>query len=395
MNATNVLQRWSQERSQLAAALAPRTVAIALGAHRCVSGIRWRGPYIVTAAEALAGSDAVMLVSEHGETRAPVVACDLATDVALLRVSDDQTYQLPTGSAPAADDAVLEAGAGVIIVGRGRRGPRVGFGTVRVAGPAWRSRRGGDIAQRLEFDATLDHHFEGALVADLTGVPRAMLVRHAAVCSAYRRRPSIGSWRRWSSTVTCRGRTWDCACRRCGWMRPRGHTGALGAQYGGRGGRRARLACRCRRNRPGRSAGGHRRGRDRRRGGIGRASGPGRSRAHGGAAAAPRRPGTDTADYRGRIAPAPQLGLLQSGAIATITDPMSLTVQRSSVRLSAREREVLAPGGGRNLEQGHRARAFGIAQHGEISYRGDTGEARRGYPGRGGGCGPATRRLPL
>ena len=68
MNATNVLQRWSQERSQLAAALAPRTVAIALGAHRCVSGIRWRGPYIVTAAEALAGSDAVMLVSERGET---------------------------------------------------------------------------------------------------------------------------------------------------------------------------------------------------------------------------------------------------------------------------------------------------------------------------------------
>ncbi len=176
MNATNVLQRWSQERSQLAAALAPRTVAIALGAHRCVSGIRWRGPYIVTAAEALAGSDAVMLVSERGETSAPVIACDLATDVALLRVSEDQIYQLPAGGAPAADDAVLEAGAGVIIVGRGRRGPRVGFGTVRVAGPAWRSRRGGDIAQRLEFEAALDRQFEGALVADLTGVPRAMLV---------------------------------------------------------------------------------------------------------------------------------------------------------------------------------------------------------------------------
>lgn len=33
---------------------------------------------------------------------------------------------------------------------------------------------------------------------------------------------------------------------------------------------------------------------------------------------------------------------MQSGAVATITDPMSLTVQRSSARLSAREREVLA-----------------------------------------------------
>jgi S1-C subfamily serine protease len=178
MNATNVLQQWSQERSQLAAALAPRTVAIAVGPHRSVSGIRWRGSYIVTAAEALSGSDEVTLLSERGETRAPVIACDLATDVALLRISgDDQMHDAPTGGvAAAASDAALEAGAGVIIVGRGRRGPRVGFGTVRVAGPAWRSRRGGDIAQRLEFEATLDSQFEGALVADLTGVPRAMLV---------------------------------------------------------------------------------------------------------------------------------------------------------------------------------------------------------------------------
>jgi S1-C subfamily serine protease len=175
MNATNILQQWSQERSQLAAALAPRTVAIAIGPHRSLSGIRWRGPYIVTAAEALAGSDEVTLLSERGETRVPVIACDLATDVALLRIGDDQMHGASKGGA-GASDAALEAGAGVIIVGRGRRGPRVGFGTVRVAGPAWRSRRGGDIAQRLEFEATLDGQFEGALVADLSGVPRAMLV---------------------------------------------------------------------------------------------------------------------------------------------------------------------------------------------------------------------------
>ena len=177
MKATNLLQQWSQERSQLAAQLAPRTVAIALGSHRSVSGIRWRGAYIVTAAEALAGSDEVTLVSERGETGAPVIACDLATDVALLRISDDQTHDAPAGAAAApASNNTLEAGAGVIIVGRGRRGPRVGFGTVRVAGPAWRSRRGGEIAQRLEFEAALDSQFEGALVADLAGTAKAMLV---------------------------------------------------------------------------------------------------------------------------------------------------------------------------------------------------------------------------
>jgi len=177
MKPMNVLQQWSQERSRLAAALAPRTVAIALGPHRSVSGIRWRGAYIVTAAEALAGSDEVTLVSEGAETRVPVIACDLATDVALLRISDDQTHDAPIGGVAAAvNDNALEAGAGVIIVGRGRRGARVGFGTVRVAGPAWRSRRGGEIAQRLEFEAALDRQFEGALVADLAGVPKAMLV---------------------------------------------------------------------------------------------------------------------------------------------------------------------------------------------------------------------------
>ena len=33
---------------------------------------------------------------------------------------------------------------------------------------------------------------------------------------------------------------------------------------------------------------------------------------------------------------------MQSGAVATITQTMNLTVQRGAVRLSAREREVLA-----------------------------------------------------
>ena len=112
--------------------------------------------------------------------RAPVVACDLATDVAVLRIdADEQRAAAPAGAVPAAiqpTDAELQAGAGVVIVGRGRQGPLVGFGTVRAAGPAWRSRRGGAIAQRLEFEAALDGRFEGALVADLAGVPKAMLV---------------------------------------------------------------------------------------------------------------------------------------------------------------------------------------------------------------------------
>ena len=180
-NPTSVLQQWSLERSELAAALAPRAVAITLTKHRSVSGIRWRGAFVVTAAEAVAGSDEVLVASARSEKREPVIACDLSTDVAVLRIAAEDQPDAPIASAaPAATAAALEAGAGVVIVRRARRGALVGFGTVRVAGPAWRTRRSGAIAQRLEFDAGLDSSFEAAsraaLVADLAGAPKAMLV---------------------------------------------------------------------------------------------------------------------------------------------------------------------------------------------------------------------------
>jgi S1-C subfamily serine protease len=182
MNQPNLLQKWSQERSILAAAMAPRAVSVVPATRRgssgrCLSGIHWRGPWVVTAAEALAGSDEARVIRDSGEVRAPVVACDLATDVALLRLAPDAAAGTDRPSEPAiAGAAMLSAGAGVIIIGRERAEPLVAFGAVRAAGPAWRSRRGGAIAQRLEFEATLDARFEGALVADLAGSPAAMLV---------------------------------------------------------------------------------------------------------------------------------------------------------------------------------------------------------------------------
>src|ERR1700692_464109 len=128
MNTPSVLQQWSRERLDLATALAPRTVAIAPAKHRSLSGMRWRADLVATPAGALQGSDEVLVISERGEIRAPVIACDLATDVAVLRIDAEQ----PSDQA-IADDAALQAGAGVIIVGRTRRGPLVGFGTVRAA----------------------------------------------------------------------------------------------------------------------------------------------------------------------------------------------------------------------------------------------------------------------
>ncbi|HEY3730238.1 MAG TPA: S1C family serine protease [Steroidobacteraceae bacterium] len=177
MTESSLLQQWSRERSELASRVAPRTLAIALGRHRSLSAMRWRGDLVVTAAEALAGSERAVAIGEGFEAPAAVLACDLATDVAVLRVSAESPPTPADAGISVPDDASeLVAAAGVIVVGRTPSAPLVGFGTVRLSGPAWQSRRGGAIARRLEFDAQLDARFEGALVADLAGVARAMLV---------------------------------------------------------------------------------------------------------------------------------------------------------------------------------------------------------------------------
>lgn len=171
MNQTTVLQEWSQARSSLAAMLAPRAVSIATGRHRTLSGFYWRADLIVTAAETLGGDEEATVLSPAGEQAARVLACDLATDIAVLRVSTGTSQ--PPASVP---QVPLQAGAGVAFVGRSRRGPLVSFGSVRLTGPAWSSRRGGMIDQRLEFEGLLDQRFEGALVVDLTGEAQAMVV---------------------------------------------------------------------------------------------------------------------------------------------------------------------------------------------------------------------------
>jgi S1-C subfamily serine protease len=171
MNQATVLQEWSQARSRLSAAMAARAVGIAIGAHRVLSGFYWRPDLIVTVAEALGGDEDARVLSSAGEQPARVLACDLATDIAVLRASPASMHAAAPSGQP-----VLDAGAGVVFVGRSHRGPLVSFGTVRLAGPAWSSRRGGTIDQRLEFEANLDARFEGALVADFAGAAQAMLV---------------------------------------------------------------------------------------------------------------------------------------------------------------------------------------------------------------------------
>lgn len=182
MSAT-LLRQLSSEGAALIASLLPRSWAIGGSSGRTVSAIHWLGPYLVAPAEALGDAEQVRLYPPPGTgqsyapspagTQGELVAADLSTDVAVVRMSAAVAAERPV-LVPQSEP--LQPGERVAIVGRDRHGALAGWGSVRVAGPAWRSRRGGQIDQRLEFAADVDERCEGALVATAQGHIAAMLV---------------------------------------------------------------------------------------------------------------------------------------------------------------------------------------------------------------------------
>jgi S1-C subfamily serine protease len=216
MAANSLLKQYSDERAALAQSAVSKAAAIILGRRRVLSGIRWRDDLIVTAAEAIGGAEQVDIQLEGDELEARVIATDLTTDIAILRVPsataghaattvDADTAGHPaatsTGTAghgaTAADAAtagdvgtagqdalgtaqatarLLRVGETIAIVGRTLRGPAAIWGTVQLTGPAWNSRRGGKIDRRLELDVGFDPAFEGAAVIDTSGNIVAMAV---------------------------------------------------------------------------------------------------------------------------------------------------------------------------------------------------------------------------
>jgi S1-C subfamily serine protease len=203
MSAKSLLKQYSDERASLVQSALPRAAAIILGRRRVLSGIRWRGNLIVTAAEAIGGAEHVDVRLDGDELGAEVIATDLTTDVAILRVgtvgealtnkgasgaiaSRDAASTSPvpgtSAAATSADPATassapaLRLGEPIVVVGRTLRGPTAIWGSVQLAGPAWNSRRGGRIDQRLELDVAFDPSFEGGAVIDMEGNVVAMVV---------------------------------------------------------------------------------------------------------------------------------------------------------------------------------------------------------------------------
>jgi S1-C subfamily serine protease len=143
---------------------APHVVAV--HSHRArSSGFVWKPGLIVTADESLSEEGDITVTLPGGNAvPATLAGRDPTTDVALLRVEglDLAPVTLANGRAT--------VGALALAVGAGSEGPIAALGLVAVAGPAWRSLRGGEIAQRIELDLSLRRSAEGALVLDAAGV---------------------------------------------------------------------------------------------------------------------------------------------------------------------------------------------------------------------------------
>jgi S1-C subfamily serine protease len=194
MATNSLLKQYSDERAALVQNAVSKAAAIVLGRRRVLSGIRWRDDLIVTAAEAIGGAEQVDIRLDADDVEAQVIATDLTTDIAILRVNSTPTNTTANAGSDAAGTSVggnvvaaatgtprptptlLRVGETIAVIGRTLRGPTAIWGTIQLAGPAWSSRRGGKIDQRIELDVGFDPSFEGGAVIDTTGNIVAMAV---------------------------------------------------------------------------------------------------------------------------------------------------------------------------------------------------------------------------
>jgi len=194
----SLLKQYSDERAALVQTAVSKAAAVVLGRRRVLSGFRWRDDLIITAAEAIGGVEQADVRLEGDELEAHVIATDLTTDIAVLRIASAaasanapglnarvanagadtnvDAAHVAAANAPAPTAALLRVGETIAVVGRTLRGPIALWGSVQLAGPAWSSRRGGTIDQRIELDVGFDPSFEGAAVIDTTGNIVAMAV---------------------------------------------------------------------------------------------------------------------------------------------------------------------------------------------------------------------------
>lgn len=167
----DLLTDLSRDLSALVARLSPHLVAVRSG-HRTSSGFVWRENLIVTSDEALEAEEGISVILADGaRLPATLAGRDPSTDIVLLRVEQPLGPPAPLGMGTPRGVGEL-----VLALGRGMEGTIAAMGVVGVAGPAWRSLRGGHIDALIRLDLRLPRAAEGGLVVDAAGQSFGMAV---------------------------------------------------------------------------------------------------------------------------------------------------------------------------------------------------------------------------
>jgi S1-C subfamily serine protease len=168
-----VLSSFSSALADLVTRVAPAIVSV--HSHRSrASGFVWKPGLVISADEALAEEGEVSIVLADGMARpASIVGRDHTTDIALLRFdAKDAKDMTPVKLSP----VVPAAGSLAVVAAAERGAPTAALGVVSLAGPRWRSLRGGDIDARIELDVRLRHSHQGGLALNASGEAIGMAV---------------------------------------------------------------------------------------------------------------------------------------------------------------------------------------------------------------------------
>jgi S1-C subfamily serine protease len=174
MSQSSLSSQLDRERAAILNGAAPSVLAVESQRVR-QSAFVWRGGLLVTAAEPLEGADAVRVFQDGNSSEAEVLAADLRTDIAVIRLAGT----LGPALAPAAA-AAPRVGQTIVALGRVAQDLSASWGSVQLSGGPWSTRRGGTLSRRLLFDLRLAHCAEGGPVLDLDGQAVAMAVRGPA-----------------------------------------------------------------------------------------------------------------------------------------------------------------------------------------------------------------------
>ncbi len=157
----------SNELAALVAAAAQSVVAVHGGGRRPSSGIIWQPGIVVTAEETIV-RDADLALTLPGGNRVPAALAGRApsTDIAVLRYEAAPTPKAFAATTFATD---LRAGHLAVAIGSTEGEAVATLGIVSLAGPAWRSRHGGQIDARLVIDARLPAVAEGGALVSADG----------------------------------------------------------------------------------------------------------------------------------------------------------------------------------------------------------------------------------